>query len=52
MRVLQNLGPFSFKLHHSMIGPLYTIPSFFVFDVVMKNILRNKIKNVILAYKV
>ncbi len=23
MRVLQNLGPFSFKLHHNMISPLY-----------------------------
>jgi hypothetical protein len=33
MRVLQNLGPFSFKLHHNMIGPLYAIPSFFIFDV-------------------
>jgi hypothetical protein len=38
MRVLQNLGPLSFKLSHSMIGPLYTIPSFFIFDVVMKNL--------------
>jgi len=38
MRVLQNLHPFSFKLHHNMIGPLYIIPSFIFFDVVMKNI--------------
>jgi hypothetical protein len=38
MRVLQALGPFSFKLHHIMIGPLYVIPSFFVFEVVMRNI--------------
>jgi hypothetical protein len=36
MRVLQNVGPF--KLHHNMIVPLYVIPSYFVFDVVMKNI--------------
>jgi hypothetical protein len=38
MRVLQNLGPLSFKLHHIMIGPLYVIPSLFMFDVVMRNI--------------
>jgi hypothetical protein len=46
MKVLQNLGPFSFKLHHDVIGPLYVVPSFFVFDVVMKNVFkrRNKIK--------
>jgi hypothetical protein len=31
MKVLQNLGPFSFKLHHNMIGPMYVIPSFFRF---------------------
>jgi hypothetical protein len=31
MRVLQNLGSFSFKLHHNMIGPMYVIPSFFCF---------------------
>jgi hypothetical protein len=42
MKVLQNLGPFSFKLHHNMVGPLYVIPSFFVFDVVMKNIQKKK----------
>jgi hypothetical protein len=46
MKVLQNLGPFSFKLHHNVIGPLYAIPSFFVFDVMMRNVFqrRNKIK--------
>jgi hypothetical protein len=44
MRVLQNLGPFSFKFHHSMIGPLHAIPSFFVFDIVMRNIFLKKRK--------
>jgi len=44
---------FSFKLHHNMIGPLYVIFSFFVFDVVMRNIFK-KTKNencVILAFE-
>jgi hypothetical protein len=46
MKVLQNLGPFSFKLHHNVIGPLYVVPSFFVFDVMMRIFFqrRNKIK--------
>jgi hypothetical protein len=39
---LQNLGPFSFKFHHNMIGPLYAILSFFVFDVVMRISKRRK----------
>jgi len=51
MKVLQNIGLFSFKFHHNMIGPLYTIPSFcplyripsfFVFDILMRNILKKK----------
>jgi hypothetical protein len=43
---IAKLGPFSFKLHHNVIGPLYVVPSFFVVDVVMRNVLkrRNKIK--------
>jgi hypothetical protein len=32
----------SFKFHHSIIGPLYAIPSFFVFDIVMRNIKKKK----------
>jgi hypothetical protein len=44
MRVLQNLGPFSFKFDHNMIGPLYAILSFFVFNVVMRISKRRKSK--------
>jgi hypothetical protein len=45
IKILQNVGPFSFKLHHSMICPLYAILSFFIFDVVMRNIKKKKKKN-------